>query len=192
MIDPIHQMQLFYLALFLTGLVLGVYAMIRGVERIGRGHSVEFDAMGRPVGVSRMALSAPTIGAFATVFGMVGYLLLRYTQLTRSAQLGITIPVALTSAVAASYVVRHWAKQAAQHDAVDEKYLLQGHPAQVVAAIAPAAVGEIAYLVGDKRYAAAAQSLDGTPVAVGTEVVIDRVENGVAYVEPWVQVERRL
>jgi hypothetical protein len=53
-------------------------------------------------------------------------------------------------------------------------------------------MGEIAYVVGGKRYATAAQSLDGTPVAVGTDVVIDRVENGVAYVERWVQVEQRL
>jgi len=34
--------------------------------------------------------------------------------------------------------------------------------------------------------------LDGTPVAVGTEVIIDRVEGGVAYVESWVEVEQRL
>ena len=85
-----------------------------------------------------------------------------------------------------------WATQAAKQDVVDERYLLQGHPAEVVAAIASSATGEIAYVVGGKRYAASAQSLDGTPVAVGTEVVIDRVENGVAYVEPWVQVEQRL
>ena len=52
--------------------------------------------------------------------------------------------------------------------------------------------GRDCYLVGGKRYATAAQSLDGTPVAVGTEVVIDRVENGVAYVESWVEVEQRL
>jgi len=38
-------MQLFYLAAFLTGLLLGVYAMIRGVERIGTGNrSPELDA----------------------------------------------------------------------------------------------------------------------------------------------------
>jgi hypothetical protein len=48
------------------------------------------------------------------------------------------------------------------------------------------------YLVGGKRYATAARSLDGTAVAVGTEVIIDRVESGVAYVESWVEVEQRL
>ena len=54
--------------------------MIRGVERIGTGNrSPELDAMGRPIGVPRMALSAPTVGAFATVFGITGYLLWRYS-----------------------------------------------------------------------------------------------------------------
>ena len=83
-------MQLFYLAAFLTGLLLGVYAMIRGVERIGtRGRSPELDAMGRPVGTARMALSAPTLGAFATVFGITGYLLWRYSTLALAVQLTI-------------------------------------------------------------------------------------------------------
>ena len=141
---------------------------------------------------TRMALSAPIVGAFATVFGITGYLLWRYSQLAIPAQLAVAIGAAVIGTVVATRAVTHWATQAAEHDVVDERYLLQGHPAEVVAAIAPTAAGEIAYVVGGKRYATAAQSLDGTPVAVGTEVVIDRVENGVAYVEPWVQVEQRL
>ena len=185
-------MQLFYLAAFLTGLVLGVYAMIRGVERIGSGRSPELDALGRPIGATRMAFTAPTVGSFATLFGITGYLLWRYTGLTVPLQLAVAGGAALLGTVLATRAVAHWAKQAAEEDVIDERYLLQGHPAQVVAPIAPSSAGEIAYLVGGKRYATAAQSLDGTPVAAGTEVVIDRVENGVAYVEPWVQVEQRL
>jgi membrane protein implicated in regulation of membrane protease activity len=185
-------MQLFFLAAFLTGLVLGVYSMIRGVERIGSGRAPELDALGRPIGASRMALTAPTSGAFATLLGITGYLLGRYTQLTVAVQLVVSVAIALLGTVVATRAVSHWAKQAAEEDAVDERYLLQGHPAQVVASIAASSAGEIAYVVGGKRYATAAQSLDGTPVAAGTEVVIDRVENGVAYVEPWVEVEQRL
>ena len=185
-------MQLLYLAAFLTGLVLGVYAMIRGVERIGSGRSLELDALGRPLGSARMALSAPIFSAFATVFGITGYLLWRYNQLAIPAQLAVATGIALVGTVVATRAVAHWATQAAQHDVVDERYLLQGHPAEVVAAIASSGSGQIAYVVGGKRYATPAQSLDGMPVAVGTDVVIDRVENGVAYVEPWVEVEQRL
>src|SRR5690349_16842019 len=128
-------MQLFYLAAFLTGLLLGVYAMIRGVERIGSGQSPELDALGRPIGASRMALTAPTAGAFATVFGIVGYLVSRYSRLELPAQLAITVGIALACTVVATRAVARWATQAAEQDAVDERFLLQGHPAQVVASI---------------------------------------------------------
>src|SRR5690242_13341541 len=162
------SMQFIYLAAFLTGLVLGVYAMIRGVERIGSGRSPELDALGRPVGSARMPLTAPTVGAFATTFGITGYVPLRYSQLAMPAQLAVAIGFAILGAIVATRAVAHWATQAAKQDVVDERYLLQGHPAEVVAAIASSASGEIAYTVGGKRYAASAQSLDGTPVAVGT------------------------
>ena len=186
-------MQLAYLFAFLIGLVLGVYAMIRGVERIGTlGRSPELDSLGRPIGTPRLAFTAPTAGAFATVFGVTGYLLWRYTTLSLGAQLAIAVVVALIGAVLATTAVAHWATQAAQEDVVDERYLLQGHPAQVVSPIASSQSGGIVYLVGGKRYEVVAQSLDGAPVDVGTEVVIDRVEDGVAYVEPWAQVEQRL
>lgn len=185
-------MQLFYLAAFLTGLVLGVYAMIRGVERIGSGPSLELDALGRPIGQPRIALSAPVLGAFATAFGIVGYLLSRYSTLPRIAQLAITIAAALAFTVIAARAVSQWASQAAEHDVVDERYLLQGHPAHVIVAISSTNAGQIAYEVGAKKYMVPAHSLDGTPIAEGTEVVIDRVESGVAYIEPWVQVEQRL
>jgi membrane protein implicated in regulation of membrane protease activity len=185
-------MPLFYLTVFLIGLVLVVYAMIRGVERVGSGQSPELDALGRPIGAPRMSLAAPRLGVFATVFGITGYLMSRYADVAVLVQAAIAIIAALLGTVVATRAVARWARQAAQEDAVDERYLLQGHPALVVTAIAPSAPGEISYAVGGKRFAATAESLDGTPVAVGTEVVIDRVENGVAFVEPWVQVEQRL
>ena len=186
-------MQLVYLAAFAAGLALSVYVMIRGVERIAQqGDSPELDSLGRTVGTARMALTAPIVAAFTTLFGITGYLLWRYSGLSGGLQfVGAAVAGALASLVG-TRAVSKWATQAAKHDVVDERYLLQGHPAQVVAPIAPTKPGQIAYLVGEKRYAAAAQSLDGTEVAAGTDVVIDRVEDGIAYVEPWVQVEQRL
>jgi hypothetical protein len=145
-------MQLLYLATFLTGLLLGVYAMIRGVERIGTpGRTPELDALGRPTGAARMALSAPTAGAFATVLGVTGYLLWRYTTLASGVQLAVAVGAALIATVAAARAVSYWATQAAEHDIVDERYLLQGHPAQVVTPILADLPGEIAYVVGGKR-----------------------------------------
>jgi membrane protein implicated in regulation of membrane protease activity len=185
-------MPLFYLSVFLIGLVLGVYAMIRGVERVESGHGPELDAMGRPIAAPRVSLAAPRLGAFATVFGITAYALLRSTAFGVPLQIAIAIVAALLGTMVATRAVARWARQAAQEDVADERYLLQGHPAQVIAAIAPNASGKISYVVGARQFVVSAESLDGTPVAVGTEVVIDRLENGVAFVEPWVQVEQRL
>jgi hypothetical protein len=37
-----------------------------------------------------------------------------------------------------------------------------------------------------------ARGIDDQSMAVGTEVVIERIEDGVAYVEDWAAVEKRL
>ena len=186
-------MQLIFLGALLVGLLLGVYAMIRGVERITpTGPKPAVDPFGRPVGSTRMAFGAPTAAAFFTVFGVVGYLLYRYSSLAPIMQATVAGAVALVGMVFAARAVARWASQAAEEDAVDERYLLQGHPARVVTQIPAGGDGEISYVIGGTRYAASAQSVDGSPLPVDTDVVIERVEAGVAYVEPWVQVEQRL
>jgi hypothetical protein len=75
---------------------------------------------------------------------------------------------------------------------VDERYLLQGHPARVTRAITADGAGEIAYVADGRRYAVVARSLEGDALAQDTEVAIERVEDGVAYVERWTRVEERL
>ena len=186
-------MQLIFLGALLVGLLLGVYAMIRGVERITpTGSKPAVDAFGRPVGTTRMAFGAPTAAAFCTVVGVVGYLLYRYSTLAPLVQAVAAGVVALAAMIFAARAVARWASQAAEEEAVDERYLLQGHPARVVTQIPAGGGGEISYVIGGTRYAATAQSVDGSPVPADTDVVIERVEAGVAYVEPWVQVEQRL
>lgn len=188
-----RAMHLVFLSAFLLGLVLGVYVMIRGVERIKPpAGTAPVDALGRPVGVARMAFATPTIGAFAAVFGATGYLLRRYADLRDVTVLIVAITVAAVGAVVAGRLVARWARLAATHDAPDERYLLQGHPARVVSPIGAVGPGQIAYVLGGTRYAASARSVDGSAVPADTDVVIERVENGVVYVEPWVRVEQRI
>ena len=50
----------------------------------------------------------------------------------------------------------------------------------------------IAFENGGVREVSRAAGLDGARLELGTEVAIERVEGGVAYVEPWTQVEARL
>jgi hypothetical protein len=70
--------------------------------------------------------------------------------------------------------------------------VLTGHIARVTAAISAAAEGAVAYTLEGKDHVVAAISLDGTPIQAGVEVVIGRIENGLAFVERWEAVEGRI
>jgi hypothetical protein len=180
-----------FLALFLAGLVLGVGAMLFGVER---QRAASGDAPGPATIGARLTI--PNVAAFAAASGAVGYLLDRYTTL---GTLWVFIIAAAAGGLAiagASLLVARWALPAVAAEVVDERYLLQGHPARVTRVIAattgaPSAY-EIAYEEGGATHVVRAHSLDGTELTPGSEVVIERVENGAAYIEAWSVVERRL
>ena len=52
--------------------------------------------------------------------------------------------------------------------------------------------GEVSYETDGARYATVARSFDGSSHDAGEEVVIDRIEDGIVYVEAWALVEQRL
>ena len=54
------------------------------------------------------------------------------------------------------------------------------------------AAGAVAYTLEGHRHDVAAMSLDGQPIQAGADVVIDRIENGLAFVERWEVVEGRI
>ena len=169
-----------FLASFIIGLLLGVYFMSTGVERE------------RPGGDTRVALPLPAGAAFLTVYGLVGYVLMRYTELGVAVSVAIAVVAALGAAAGAVALVTRWAIPSAVADPVDPRYLLQGTPATVTRAMTADRDGEVSYELDGARYATQARSFDGSSHQVGDEVVIDRIEGGVAYVEAWALVEQRL
>jgi hypothetical protein len=70
--------------------------------------------------------------------------------------------------------------------------VLTGHIARVTAAISAAAAGAVAYTIEGTRHDVAAVSLDGGPIQAGADVVIDRIVDGLAFVERWEVVEGRI
>jgi hypothetical protein len=70
--------------------------------------------------------------------------------------------------------------------------VLTGHIARVTAAISAAAAGAVAYTLEGHRHDVAAMSIDGSSIQAGVDVVIDRIENGLAFVERWEVVEGRI
>jgi hypothetical protein len=170
-----------FAALFLLGLVLGVRAMLQGVERPGKSS-----------GSPRFAINGPMVAGFAAVCGATGYLLTRYTRLSTPIDLVIALPAGVLGALGALSLVAAWAIPAAQAEVVDERFTLQGAFARVVAAAEGGATGTIRYEVDGVAQTSPASPLDNSRLEVGADVVIERIENGVAFVEPWARVEARL
>jgi hypothetical protein len=190
----------FFLAALLLGLILGVVAMLVGVERRPRRRS------GYPSIDSRLSrenvisasteISArfhlPIVAPFATAFGAVGYLLTRYSSLGTSGRIIIPVVAGALSATGVVIMIARWAVPSARRDVPDERYLWQGLPAQVISPIEAAHPGQIALEVDGTRHAVLAVSLTGEPIDQGSDVIIERVEDGTAFVEAWAVVERRL
>lgn len=175
-------MTVLYLAAFIGGLLVGVGVMLFGIEKRAR----------RPTGAATAAhrISVPLIAAFAVGFGVVGYLASRVTSVTTA--LLLAVAAGGGAALVMRWVVAKSAAMVPEHDTDDERYVLQGHIADVVAPITPGSAGQITFEFGGTRQSLRAVSLDDAAVPTGTEVVIERIEGDLAYVEPWVHVERRL
>jgi membrane protein implicated in regulation of membrane protease activity len=180
-------MSVLFLTAFISGLILGVYVMMYGVERVKGSLPV------RVTPGARYPASpwVPALGGFLAAFGLVGYLVHRADVATLAARVGLAAAAGLLGMLGGRAVVTRWAIPGALADDVDERYLLQGWFAQVVTPIGNEA-GQVTYEVDGVAHRAAARTLDGTPIATGTEVVIERIEDGVAWVEPWAQVEQRI
>ncbi|HEY4304097.1 MAG TPA: NfeD family protein [Gemmatimonadaceae bacterium] len=176
-------MNIVYLASFIGGLLLAVRIMITGVERAREDH---------PSGERTFRLSPPIVAAFALVFGLTGYILSRRAFANVVTDLIIAGVLGLVVALITARLVRDWWKVTPEHETDDERYILQGHPARVTRPIGANVEGEVAFEVGDKRHVLRARGIDDTALAAGAEVIIERIEDEIAYVESWVEVEKRL
>ncbi|HEY7893581.1 MAG TPA: hypothetical protein VIC24_01645 [Gemmatimonadaceae bacterium] len=173
-------MRVLFLSVFILGLVLGVVSMIAGIDREQRrGRWVKY-------------FNLPTVGTAAVLFGIVGYPLAKYTSLHPGALIAIAAAAAVAGGAAMVGVIAGWAVPSAARDVPDERYVFQGHLARVTRPIDGAVNGEIAFEVEGRRQIATATSLDGTSIAVDAEVVIERLENGIAYVERWTTIAKQL
>jgi hypothetical protein len=195
-------MSALFLVAFVLGLVLGVLSMLLGVERRPPG-------AGAAIGIPFAALTSsdallaatrqisaryaiPLLASFSTGFGATGYVVHRMSGAGTVLLLAVALIGGGLWLLLAVVLIAGWAVPSARRDVPDGRYLLQGHFALVTAPITDAESGKVAVQVDGVQHLLTARSLDGTPIDSGTEVVIERVEIDVAFVEPWAQVERRL
>jgi hypothetical protein len=169
-----------FAALFLAGLVLGVIAMLVGIQKDS------------PPRTARSLFNLATIGAFVTTAGAVGYPVARYTTLSALAVWAIALISALGAWGLAVAMIAGWAVPSAARETEDERYALQGFVGKVTQPIGNGTTGEISYQLEGAWHRARARSLDGQPIESGTEIAIERIEDGVAWVERWSTIERQL
>ncbi len=162
-----------FIITLVLGLALGVTAMVRGIDR----------HLARRGRVS--PLNMPTIAALLAVAGAVGYPLARYSRLGIGWVALIAVGSGLLGAVGVFALIAGWIVPSAANDVEDERFRLQGYIGRVVDRIGGAEAGAITYEHEGERRTVPARGLDGKPIEQGAEVVIERIENGVAYVELW-------
>jgi hypothetical protein len=171
-----------FLVAFIAGLVLAVIAMLNGVERTHPGKSRAPSPF----------FNLPALAAFTTGFGAVGYPLASRTQLPVWATLLIAIGSGAAAISGMITLLARWALRGASSGSLVDDHQIQGHLAVVTRDIASTVPGEIAYELLGRQVKVPAKTLSDKPLSAGAEVVIDRIENGVAFVEEWAVVERRI
>ena len=173
-------LRIVFLAVFIGGLLLAVFAMLHGMERAGRNRSR----------VPSPFFNLPAIAAFAVGFGAVGYPLVSRTRLPLWAIVVIAIAGGALAISGMITLLARWALRGVAGRSSDEEEI-QGQLAIVTQDITPTS-GEISYEHLGRQLLVPARALSAKPLFVGADVVIDRIEDGIAFVEDWAVVEQRL
>ena len=174
-------LSIVFLIAFIASLVLAVIAMLHGVEHT------------RPKSTRAPSpfFNLPSYAAFGFGFGVVGYLLATRTPLANWAVLSIALIAGALAVSGMVTLLARWALRGAA-SAIDEEHEIQGQLAIVTRDIQSNGSGEISYEIFGKRVKIPALAVSAKQLPAGAEVVIDRIENGVAMVEEWAVVEQRI
>ena len=197
----------FYLLCFMVGFSLSVLSFLAGAIHIhlpfrlhlpfhGGHHAGGFHSGGHAHGASSAKgasthahghfswFNASTMLAFLAWFGGTGYILTKYSNLVAVASLGLATLAGLVSgSIVFKFMVKLMHSNETQLNEAD--YRVEGSLCTVTMPIRANGIGEVVFLLGGVRRSAGARTDDGKPIEKGAEVVIERHENGIAYVRRW-------
>jgi predicted Ser/Thr protein kinase len=182
-----------YLVCFLVGFFLSVLSALTGsthlhihVPHLDLHHGIPHLDVGHANGGSSEVsfINFGTIAAFLAWFGGTGYLLTEYSALWFVTALALSVGSGIGGAALvfwflAKFLVAH------ERPLDPEDYRIVGVVGKVSSTIRPQGIGEIIFTQQGVRRGVAARSEDGSELAVGTEVAVERYENAVAYVRRW-------
>jgi membrane protein implicated in regulation of membrane protease activity len=177
----------FYLVCFVVGLLLSVIPVVSGTVHLphvhlhfGHGHG------GGAGGIS--VFNFATLMAFLAWFGGAGYLL---TVHEGSLGMWILALATLAGMVGGSIVFWFMAKvlmrDSGELDPADYEKI--GVLGQITNPIREGGTGELVFVQEGVRQVCGARSETGNAISKGTEVVVTRYENGIAFVRPWEELE---
>jgi membrane protein implicated in regulation of membrane protease activity len=185
----------FYLICFTLGLSLTVLSALGVFTHLHFGHlHFHFGHAHTPVhgpnargAVTRSGVSPVngfTLAAFLCWFGGCGYLLAKSGDFGMAVVLGIATVTGLAGgAILFWFLVKVLLPHEHELTAADTD--IMGVLGLVTGAIREDGTGEIQFSQGGARRFAPARSEAGVALARGTEVVVMRYEQGIAYVRPW-------
>jgi len=194
----------FYLLCFLVGFSLSVLSFLAGAVHIhlpfkmhlpfhgghaGGGHGASSHASGAAIkgGASSSHISwfnATTAMAFLAWFGGVGYILTAHSHLLAFASLGL----ATLAGFFAGFVVFRFMTRLlrdSEGEMNDWDYRMEGVVGTISMPIRAKGTGELIFERTGARHSVGARCDNEQPIAKGVEVVIERYEDGIAYVRPW-------
>ncbi len=175
----VRGFSLFNLA-FLAGLLIGVRVMVAGVER-DRGES----------GLVVRTRWAMLAGAL-TLTGFFGSLLTRLA-VSRGVIALVSVCAVTLGVFGSRFLVRRAVAMPVSDHEFDPRFALQGIPAVVVEEIPAFGTGIVRLPArSGSESLVAARSLDGSMIARNVEVGVERIDDGVAFVEVWSAIEARL
>jgi membrane protein implicated in regulation of membrane protease activity len=199
----------FYLLCFLAGFSLSVLSFLAGAVNIhlpfhmhlpfhgahhvgglsggGHGHGGGFRAAtsAKSAGSGHMSwFNASTILAFLAWFGGVGYILTKHSHFVGLSILGFSLLAGLFAGLIVFKFMARIMKATSTH-MLDWDYRVEGTVGMVSMAIRENGTGEVIFEQNGARKSSGARSEDGTSLPNGTEVVIARYEDGIAYVKRW-------
>jgi membrane protein implicated in regulation of membrane protease activity len=185
----------FYLICFTLGLsltvlsALGVFTHLHfGHMHLHMGHAHGHVHAGQMRGAGVKSSVSPvngfTLAAFLCWFGGCGYLLAKSGDFTVMVVLGIATLTGLAGgAILFWFLVKVLLPH--EHELTAAETETVGMLGRVTGAMRENGTGEIQFSQGGARRFAAARSEGGVALARGTEVVVMRYEQGIAYVRRW-------
>ena len=181
----------FYLVCFLAGLMLTFVSLIFGSHLhlplhidLPSGFHLPHVSV-HHVGDGVSPINMATLMMFLTWFGGTGYLLTRYQSAVATIALLIALVVGFIGG-AFMYVFMAKVLMAHERPLVAADFDMHGVLGRLSVPIREGdGTGELIYSQQGTRRSCGARSDDGRRIERGTEVVVLRYENGIAYVKPW-------